>query len=205
MQLILITYCMGGAITFWVWLRLFINDSRTPLTDCNSWNVLLFAACFWPIAIPISLLEIGLKRQPTQPSLNYSLPLNPLPLGYLLRKAGLISESQLIQALEVQQTTHNYMKIGEIIASHGWLQQETIDFFADSLIEARNQPKQPIGQYLKSAKLLSDKQIEVILQEQHHSGLRFGEIAVNKGWVRRETVDFLLNYLQQKKASVILS
>ncbi|EAW37552.1 hypothetical protein L8106_00955 [Lyngbya sp. PCC 8106] len=158
----------------------------------------------WPIVVPISWIELMFKNKTTKPSLNTSLPLNPLPLGYLLKKAGLISESQLIQVLDVQQTAHNYMRIGEIIASYGWLKQETIDFFADSLIKIRIQPQQPIGQYLKSAKLLNDLQIEMILNEQHQTNLRFGEIAIKKGWVQPQTINFILDYLQHK-SSVFLS
>ncbi|MEB3283183.1 MAG: hypothetical protein VKK42_30110 [Lyngbya sp.] len=201
MNFILIIYCIGGLVVFCVWLRLFLLDSNTPLTHRNSWKILLFVTFLWPITGPISLIELAFKTKTIDSTLNDSLPLNPLPLGYLLKKAGLISESQVIEALKVQQTTHNYMRIGEIIASYGWLKQETIDFFADSLIKMRTQPKQPIGQYLKSAKLLNDLQIEAILKEQHQTNLRFGEIAVSKGWVQPETVDFILYYLQGKPAN----
>ncbi len=121
---------------------------------------------------------------------------NPLPLGYLLKRAGLVSESQITRALEVQQTTHRNLRIGEIIANYGWLKQETIDFFADALPQIRNSPKQPIGQYLKRAKLLDDSQISQILAEQSYRNLRFGEVAVLKGWVKSETIDFFLRYLQ---------
>ena len=121
---------------------------------------------------------------------------NPLPLGYLLKRAGLVSESQITRALEVQQTTHRHLRIGEIIASYGWLKQETIDFFAEALPQIRNSPQQPIGQYLKRAKLLDDGQISKILAEQSHSHLRFGEVAVLKGWIKSETIDFFLRYLQ---------
>ena len=192
MKLLLVIYCIGSLIAFCVWLRLFIRDSTTPITDRNSWKILLLASFFWPITVPISLMELAFKSKKVEQTLNSSLPQNPLPLGYLLKKAGLISESQLIEVLEVQQTAHNYMRIGEIIASYGWLKQETIDFFADSLIKTRILPRQPIGQYLKSAKLLNDMQIEEILNEQSRTKLRFGEIAVTKRWVKPETVDFII-------------
>ncbi|MGB3187965.1 hypothetical protein [Lyngbya sp. PCC 8106] len=204
MNLILVIYCVGGLASFSVWFSFFVRDFTTPLTHLNSWKMLLLMTILWPIVVPISWIELMFKNKTTKPSLNTSLPLNPLPLGYLLKKAGLISESQLIQVLDVQQTAHNYMRIGEIIASYGWLKQETIDFFADSLIKIRIQPQQPIGQYLKSAKLLNDLQIEMILNEQHQTNLRFGEIAIKKGWVQPQTINFILDYLQHK-SSVFLS
>lgn len=193
MKLITVIYCFGGLIAFSVWLTLLLRDSTTPNTDGNSWKILLLVTFLWPITVPISLMELVFKNQTVKPTFKASS--NPLPLGYLLKKAGLVSESQVIEALKVQQTTHNYMRIGEIIVSYGWLNQETVDFFAESLITMRTQPKQLIGQYLKSAKLLDERQIDAILKEQYHTNLRFGEIAVTKGWIKPETVDFILDYL----------
>lgn len=127
---------------------------------------------------------------------------NPLPLGYILRVAGLLSERQVSQALEVQKANRNSMRIGEIIASYGWLEQETIDFFANALSLNETKPQQRIGEYLKSAKLLNEQQIEAILEEQRQKDLRFGEIAVMKGWVKPETVNFILDYLQNQSLVV---
>ncbi|WP_413164219.1 hypothetical protein ACL6C3_00140 [Capilliphycus salinus ALCB114379] len=203
MKLIMVIYCIGGLIAFFVWLTLLLRDSTTPITDGDSWKILLLVSFLWPITVPISLMELVFKNQKVKPTFIHSSSVNPLPLGYLLKKAGLVSESQVIQALKVQQTTHNYMRIGEIIVSYGWLSQETVDFFAESLIQMRTQPKQPIGQYLKSAKLLNDLQIDAILKEQYHTNLRFGEIAVTKGWIKPETVDFILDYLQGQPGTVL--
>jgi hypothetical protein len=68
----------------------------------------------------------------------------------------------------------------------------------------RSQPKQRIGQYLKLARLLNDRQIKAILDEQLQTDLRFGEIAVLKGWVNTETVNFIIRHLQGEPLAISL-
>ncbi|MEL7039320.1 MAG: hypothetical protein AAFO04_27460 [Cyanobacteria bacterium J06592_8] len=202
MYSILIIYFVGGFIAFCVWFSVFIQDSSTPLTESRSWIVLLLATILWPITVPASFVELFKKERKLQPELRPVSSSNALPLGYLLRVAGLLSESQVSQALEVQKASRNSMRIGEIIASYGWLQQETIDFFANALAQNKTQPQKRIGEYLKSAKLLNEQQVRAILDEQRQTDLRFGEIAVMKGWVKPETVNFILDYLQEQSLLV---
>lgn len=201
MIFILTCYLIGAGATFLMGFKLLIKRHKF-------WMNLGRVTLFWPVTLPIFLVELLLKRKKyshpdkfrfvrqRQLSLEISSMSNPLPLGYLLKRAGLVSESQITRALEVQQTTHRHLRIGEIMANYGWLKQETIDFFADTLPQIRNRPKQPIGQYLKLAKLLDDGQINQILAEQSQNSLRFGEVAVLKGWIKSETIDFFLRYLQ---------
>jgi N-acetylglucosaminyldiphosphoundecaprenol N-acetyl-beta-D-mannosaminyltransferase len=113
----------------------------------------------------------------------------------------LLSETQVRRILEAQSTTQRHLRFGEILAQRGWLKSETIDFFAETLptigmMPSKIQYKYPLGYYLKSAKLLNDDQIEAILDEQHRTQLRFGEVAVLKGWVKQETINFLLEQLE---------
>lgn len=51
---------------------------------------------------------------------------------------------------------------------------------------------QLIGQVLVQAGLLTEAQVQVALQDQSYCGVRFGEILVTRGWVKQETVDFLV-------------
>ncbi len=128
---------------------------------------------------------------------------NRLPLGELLQQAGLLSELQIQLALE-EQASGNNLRFGEILASRGWLRQETIDFFVDGLPKiATSVQKQPLGYYLKQAHLLDDAQINAILAEQKQLNLRFGEIAVNKGWLKPETIDSVLNSLIGSPAAAV--
>jgi hypothetical protein len=96
------------------------------------------------------------------------------------------------------------MRIGEILALRGWLKQETADFFAErwpSLLSQKS--KQPLGQYLKEAALLSEKQIKLILlqQKQKKLQLRFGTLVVLNGWLKPSTIEFFLNYFYPERPS----
>ncbi|MEB3228823.1 MAG: hypothetical protein VKJ27_10615 [Synechocystis sp.] len=114
-------------------------------------------------------------------------------LGMILLEAALITPAQLEVALNNQK--HFDYLIGEVIALHGWVKKETIEFFAETWLEllAQSNPL-PIGHYLQMASLLEPDQVEIILTEQKKMGLRFGAMAVLKGWIKQETMDyFLLN------------
>ncbi|MGB3402945.1 MAG: WecB/TagA/CpsF family glycosyltransferase [Microcoleaceae cyanobacterium] len=135
-------------------------------------------------------------------NLDTSTAKTPL-LGQILQEAGLITASQVSLALDAQANGQN-MRFGEILAEWGWLSQDTVDFFAEQLPQLANEThKQPIGYYLKAAKLLNDEQISTILDEQNHLQLRFGEIAVRNGWVKQKTVDSVLSAIQGKLNPVV--
>ena len=120
---------------------------------------------------------------------------NRVLLGVVLQQAGLVSAVRFKQAIEIQKIS-NKDKIGDVLASEGDITQETADFFAErwfKLVEEK--PNQPIGQYLKQAGLLSDRQIQTILEEQKRTESKFGELAIAKGWLKQATVNFFLHYL----------
>ena len=48
-----------------------------------------------------------------------------------------------------------------------------------------------IGSYLMDAGLLTSDQIDVILADQVHTGMSFGDIAIARGWISQETLDFI--------------
>ncbi|MFM1843079.1 MAG: hypothetical protein RLZZ490_1821 [Cyanobacteriota bacterium] len=112
-------------------------------------------------------------------------------LGLVLLEAALITPAQLEVALNNQQ--HFDYLIGEVIALHGWVKKDTIEFFAEHWFDLvlSNNPL-PIGHYLQMASLLDQEQIAEILIEQKKMGLRFGATAVLKGWVKQETMDYFL-------------
>ena len=147
---------------------------------------------------------LALKQLLTQP--NYSSVSAPvgrpmvnnngsIPIGQLLQQAGLISAAQVEEILKAQ-ADYRHLRFGELLVQRQWLKGETVDFFAEHLPNlAIAQHKQPLGYYLKSAALLDDTQINMILNNQSQTGLRFGEMAVNQGWVKQETIDLLMKYL----------
>ena len=118
------------------------------------------------------------------------------PLGLVLQKAGLISDEQLATALQEKSRLSN-LKLGEIMAIRGWIKLETANFFAEQWPQLLNQfQNRPLGQYFKAAALLSEYQINDILQQQQRTGLKFGSVAVLNGLLAQNTVDFFLEQLE---------
>jgi hypothetical protein len=125
------------------------------------------------------------------------------PLGTILQEADLISSPQLQLALQ-DQSYYQEMRIGEILALRGWLKQETADFFAEEWVNlVTENDRYPLGFYLQKAALLNEEQIHEIICEQKQCLLRFGAVAVLKGWVKQNTIHFFLQNLfpQEVKAS----
>jgi hypothetical protein len=119
------------------------------------------------------------------------------PIGELLQEAGLISRAQLQVALH-EQTEYCTLRLGEICALHGWVKQQTADFFVEywpQLVSERHTTAFSLGQYLQSAGLLDEQQIDVLLKEQWQTGVRIGSLAVLKGWLKQDTLNFLLKHI----------
>ena len=115
------------------------------------------------------------------------------PLGEILIEAGLITVSQIEFALHQQ--AHTNLRIGEILATHNWIKQETADFFAEKWPKIINQKqKKPLVYYFRHAGLLDDRQIAEIMKEQQleKKPTRFHRLAVKKGYLKQITVDFFL-------------
>ena len=118
------------------------------------------------------------------------------PLGEILVEAGLISISQIEIALQEQQQSG--LLIGEILASHDWIKQKTVDFFAEQWQKiVRQEQKKPLPYYFKKAALLDERQIKVILklQKLKHEKVRFHRLAIEQGYIKQTTVDFFLAHL----------
>ncbi|MBM0743222.1 hypothetical protein JOY44_16660 [Phormidium sp. CLA17] len=49
-----------------------------------------------------------------------------------------------------------------------------------------------IGGYLVEAGLLTPAQVNVALDDQKVNGLRFGEILAARGWVKQQTIEYLM-------------
>ena len=96
----------------------------------------------------------------------------------------------------MEQKIYTHLKFGEILALHGWVNQKTADFFADELCHLIKKPKAiKIGKYFHQAGLLTDKEIKEILTEQFDLGIKFGFMAVLKGCIKQETLEFFLKYV----------
>ena len=120
---------------------------------------------------------------------------NSQPLGEILKTAGLVSDAQIQVALIDRQYNQD-LRLGEILALRGWIEQQTADFFVEEWHYAIEQPnKYPLGYYLEKSGLLTKKQINSILEEQKQLWIKFGEVAILQGLVEKTTVDFFLNNL----------
>jgi uncharacterized protein YjbI with pentapeptide repeats len=115
------------------------------------------------------------------------------PLGEILIEAGLITASQIELALQLQSTSH--LRIGEILASHNWIEQQTADFFVEKWSEILEQKqKRPLVYYFRLAGLLTEQQIASLIREQKQQAKpkRFHRLAVERGYLKQITVDFFL-------------
>ena len=119
------------------------------------------------------------------------------PLGEILVEAGLVSLAQIEIALQEQSQSN--LKIGEILALHGWIKQETADFFVEKWSQLlENEKKQPLVYYFKEAAILDEQQIAILLKEQklqqqkQGKKIRFHNLAVERGYLKQITVDYFL-------------
>lgn len=152
---------------------------------------------------------LPLENKQTAPEVITTKPKEPL--GQLLKRAGLINQAQLDLALQNQAISgYEDLKLGEILSLRGWVRQETSDFFAARWEQVKaaariGQFKRKLGDYLYEAHLLNAEQIMDILEYQRKNKILFGHIAVSKGYIKQETLNFFIENLltvAQKKTTV---
>ncbi len=107
-----------------------------------------------------------------------------LPLGQRLVRAGLLSQSQLAQALREQQ--QNHLKLGEVCLERGWLTLPDLYRFIPSQALS-------LGEILVALGYLDFEQLRVALAQQRRYGRKLGEILTWKGWVQQTTLDHALD------------
>lgn len=140
-------------------------------------------------------LPVYIAPQPASASARAQLQPDKLLLGESLVRAGLINAHHVEVALRDARDRTD-LKFGEILALRGWIDQGTADFFAETLYQiAAEVERQPIGQYFKAAKLLTEEQISRVLSTQRICSIRFGELAVAHHYLKQQTLDFMLPYL----------
>lgn len=118
------------------------------------------------------------------------------PLSTILQQAGLVSEAQLKSALSNFDSKNRLSE--DLLVRCGLVTQQTVDFFAQKWSNLLHQQRQPLGQYFKEAGLLNSKQLQAILEEQQQTGQPLGEIAVTKGWLKQNTVEFFVKHLYER-------
>lgn len=122
--------------------------------------------------------------------------INQKLLGVLLQDAHLISDYQIQIALIDQQAYG--MRLGDVLVLHGWLKQQTIDFFINQWNHLRQHRwDYSLEDCLAAAGLLTEQQIELIRKEQARTKRSFKNIAVQKRWVKPQTINFFQSALTQ--------
>ena len=59
-------------------------------------------------------------------------------------------------------------------------------------MESYNPNAKQIGSYLIDAGLLDQTQVNVALNDQKQTGLRFGDIIVTRGWIKKQTLEYIV-------------
>jgi hypothetical protein len=81
-------------------------------------------------------------------------------------------------------------------ADCGWQDDLNPVMSSDALSEDGSQislsESKRLGDYLVEAGLLTDAQIEVALADQVTTSLRFGDVLIRRGWVKEETIEYLM-------------
>jgi hypothetical protein len=107
-------------------------------------------------------------------------------LGEVLRKQQLISEEELVRALEVQEETGR--PLGEILVEH--LNVVSIAALRDALVV--QQRWRPLGQMLVERQILTEEQLLQALDEQEETGRQLGDILRERFYIASSTLDELL-------------
>ncbi|MEM9567946.1 MAG: WecB/TagA/CpsF family glycosyltransferase, partial [Cyanobacteria bacterium P01_E01_bin.34] len=115
-----------------------------------------------------------------------------------MMRAGLLTEEQLNVARS-QQQDYPHLTLAEIVSVRGWLTKQTVNFFIERLPSLQHDMRQqPLGDYLVAAGLIDSTQLAVLLLERQSDAHRreeqqcIGGLAVQHGWLTRQTVDFFL-------------
>ena len=63
-----------------------------------------------------------------------------------------------------------------------------------------------LGSYLIEAGLITPAQVSVVLNDQHmQTDMRFGEVLVARGWIKPETIDFIMTRVVEPERRAIRS
>lgn len=60
-----------------------------------------------------------------------------------------------------------------------------------------------LGSYLVEAGLINRAQVDVALNDQQATGMKFGEVLVARGWVKQQTVDYLMKKVVEPERAAL--
>ncbi len=126
-------------------------------------------------------------------------------LAHYFIEAGLLTQGQVKTAFSEQKVTG--LRLSEFIVRKGWLKGQTVEFLMQKLLLRDKAFVQTddkrLGHYLVEAGLLTQVQVDTALSEQKESGLRLGELIVKKGWLKEQTVEFIIKEVILSQRAVL--
>lgn len=69
--MLMIIYLLGALTTGTLLLVAFLIDETTPIASLSSWIVLSIAALIWPLALPMSCIELWRNRHRAEPIMEF--------------------------------------------------------------------------------------------------------------------------------------
>ncbi len=104
-------------------------------------------------------------------------------LGHLLIKHRLITDAQLEEALEIQQTARPYKPIGQILVERGAMAEGDLKGILD-LYRKRSR----LGDTLVKSRVITSEQLAIALNEQKQLGLRLGETLMKLNYITEDAL-----------------
>ncbi len=121
-------------------------------------------------------------------------------IGEILQRAQIISNAQL-QTVLYDQDIYPDLRLGELLVLRGWINPKTLDFFLNYFQFNHSKPEEKkLGEYLLEAELISQEQLSSVLEEQQLNKIRFGSIAILKGYLKQATLDFFIEHFFAQEA-----
>jgi len=106
-----------------------------------------------------------------------------IKFGELLVSEGIISQSQLDEALRIQKELKTSKPIGQLLVERNILTQRQLNFLLDKY------SKRPqLGEILVKNSVITDDQLEIALEHQKKIGLRLGETLLSLRFVTEEVM-----------------
>jgi type II secretory ATPase GspE/PulE/Tfp pilus assembly ATPase PilB-like protein len=115
-------------------------------------------------------------------SVNQSSPNDP-QLGTLMLEEGLISDSQLQEALRIQSSLDVYRPVGQILVDQKAISAKQLNLFID-----KHHKRARLGEILVKSKIITGEQLEIALGYQKTTGLPLGEMLINLNYINEEAM-----------------
>lgn len=116
----------------------------------------------------------------------------PSFLGAALIERGLLSESQLEQALAVQRQTNSLL--GELAIEYGLLSAQQVE----EINTIQRQINQRFGDIAQERALLSSDQVQQLVDIQQRRSLRLGDILIREGFISQDALRATLQSLKRE-------